>query len=138
MTIDDDVDVSPLNLGMIASYYYIQYTTVELFASSLQPTTKTKGLLEIIASAAEFDAVPVRHREDGVLQNLAAHCAQAIAEPRYNDPHTKVNVLLVHSAAPTWREMAADLAGILERIGCCRRRSTPSSSGWPYRALGWS
>ena len=56
VSIDDDVDVSPLNLGMIASYYYIQYTTVELFASSLQPTTKTKGLLEIIASAAEFDA----------------------------------------------------------------------------------
>ena len=117
VTIDDDVDVSPLNLGMIASYYYIQYTTVELFASSLQPTTKTKGLLEIIASAAEFDAVPVRHREDGVLQNLAAHCAQAIAEPRYNDPHTKVNVLLQCHFGRTdvGREMAADLAGILEK-----------------------
>lgn len=30
------MDVSPLNLGMIASYYYIQYTTIELFSSSLQ------------------------------------------------------------------------------------------------------
>ena len=26
----DDTDVSPLNLGMIASYYYIQYTSIEL------------------------------------------------------------------------------------------------------------
>ena len=139
VTIDDDVDVSPLNLGMIASYYYIQYTTVELFASSLQPTTKTKGLLEIIASAAEFDAVPVRHREDGVLQNLAAHCAQAIAEPRYNDPHTKVNVLLQCHFGRTdvGREMAADLAGILEK-GIRLLQATVdviSSSGWLSPAL---
>lgn len=34
------MDVSPLNLGMIASYYYIQYTTIELFSSSLQVTTE--------------------------------------------------------------------------------------------------
>merc|ERR1740139_1950886 len=64
ITVEQDTDVSPLNLGMIASYYYIQYTTIELFASSLQAGTKLKGLLEILASAAEFDGLPVRLRED--------------------------------------------------------------------------
>jgi pre-mRNA-splicing helicase BRR2 len=34
------MDLSPLNLGMIASYYYITYTTIELFANSLTPKTK--------------------------------------------------------------------------------------------------
>ena len=48
---------------MIASYYYIAYTTIELFASSLQPTTKLKGLLEILSSASEFEILPMRHRE---------------------------------------------------------------------------
>ncbi len=36
------MDVSPLNLGMIAAYYYITYTTIELFASSLTAKTKLK------------------------------------------------------------------------------------------------
>lgn len=45
----DDVLLSPLNHGLIASYYYISYTTIERFTSSLTSTTKLKGLLEILA-----------------------------------------------------------------------------------------
>ena len=36
------MDLSALNLGMIAAYYYISYTTLELFASSLTAKTKLK------------------------------------------------------------------------------------------------
>lgn len=28
LSIEDEMDVSPLNLGMIAAYYYINYTTI--------------------------------------------------------------------------------------------------------------
>ena len=28
MAIEDEMDLSPLNLGMIAAYYYINYTTI--------------------------------------------------------------------------------------------------------------
>lgn len=28
ISIEDDMDTSPLNLGMIAAYYYINYTTI--------------------------------------------------------------------------------------------------------------
>ena len=28
IAIEDDMDLSPLNLGMIAAYYYINYTTI--------------------------------------------------------------------------------------------------------------
>lgn len=28
VAVEDDVDLSPLNLGMIAAYYYINYTTI--------------------------------------------------------------------------------------------------------------
>jgi len=37
------MDLAPLNLGMIASYYYITYTTIELFANSLTPKTKVRA-----------------------------------------------------------------------------------------------
>lgn len=39
---EDDMDLTALNLGMIAAYYYITYTTLELFASSLKAKTKLK------------------------------------------------------------------------------------------------
>jgi hypothetical protein len=42
IAIEDEMDLSPLNLGMIASYYYITYTTIELFANSLTPKTKVR------------------------------------------------------------------------------------------------
>lgn len=42
ISIVDDMDTQPLNLGMIAAYYYINYTTIEVFSMSLQPKTKIK------------------------------------------------------------------------------------------------
>ena len=77
VSLEDGMEVSPLNLGMIASYYYIQYTTIELFSSSLQANTKLKGLLEILSSAAEFDPLPVRHR----LSAPSPLCAIALPRP---------------------------------------------------------
>lgn len=31
ISIEDEMDVAPLNLGMIAAYYYINYTTIGLY-----------------------------------------------------------------------------------------------------------
>lgn len=42
LAVEDDMDLSPLNLGMIAAYYYISYSTIELFSSSLAPKTKAR------------------------------------------------------------------------------------------------
>jgi hypothetical protein len=36
------MDLSALNLGMIGAYYYISYTTIELFSNSLAAKTKLK------------------------------------------------------------------------------------------------
>ena len=58
--IENDMDLGALNLGMIAAYYYISYTTIELFSSSLTAKTKLKGLLDIITSASELDELPMR------------------------------------------------------------------------------
>jgi len=35
ISIEDEMDVTPLNLGMIAAYYYINYTTIGSTLSSM-------------------------------------------------------------------------------------------------------
>ena len=68
VAVEDDMDVSPLNLGMIGAYYSITYTTIELFAASLTAKTKLKGLLEIVAGATEFERHAARQREGDALR----------------------------------------------------------------------
>eukprot|EP00002_Diphylleia_rotans_P023954 TRINITY_DN471_c0_g2_i6.p1 TRINITY_DN471_c0_g2~~TRINITY_DN471_c0_g2_i6.p1 ORF type:complete len:1922 (+),score=509.87 TRINITY_DN471_c0_g2_i6:33-5798(+) len=92
--VDDEMNISQLNLGMIAAFYYIRYTTVELFDASLKANTKLRGLLEILSSANEFNDLPMRHKEDTLLQHLANHLPLKIEQPNFTDPHTKANILL--------------------------------------------
>ncbi|GKC50505.1 DExH-box ATP-dependent RNA helicase DExH12-like protein [Tanacetum coccineum] len=64
VTIEEDFDLSPNNLGMIASYYYISYTMIERFSFSITSKTKLKGLLEILATASEYELLPIRPGEE--------------------------------------------------------------------------
>ncbi|XP_054265192.1 U5 small nuclear ribonucleoprotein 200 kDa helicase isoform X1 [Macrosteles quadrilineatus] len=115
ISVEDEMDCHPLNLGMIAAYYYINYTTIELFSLSLNSKTKIRGLLEIISSAAEYEAVPVRHREDQLLRSLAARLPNKLqGNPRFNDPHVKVNLLL--QAHLSRLQLGAELQGDTEMI----------------------
>eukprot|EP00055_Hartaetosiga_balthica_P018407 m.134146 g.134146 ORF g.134146 m.134146 type:complete len:2176 (-) comp9519_c1_seq1:89-6616(-) len=96
ISIDDDADdISPLNLGMIAAYYYIDYTTIELFSRSLTDKTKLRGLLEILCSASEFKKIPVRYREDRILRALSQRVPLSQRKnAKFNDPHVKANLLI--------------------------------------------
>lgn len=92
--IEDDMDLSPSNLGMIASYYYISYTTIERFSSSLTAKTKMKGLLEILASASEYALLPIRPGEEELIRRLINHQRFSFENPKCTDPHVKANALL--------------------------------------------
>lgn len=100
VAVTDDVDLSPLNFGMIAAYYSIQYTTVELFSSSVTAKSKIPSLLEIVANASEYAALPARHSEDRVLGRVANHLpnlklpqGDRAVEDRFALPHVKTLVL---------------------------------------------
>ena len=112
---DDGNEVQPLNLGMIAAYYYIRYTTIELFNSSLNEKTKIKGILEILTSASEFDSLPMRHGEEKALRQLAAHVPLTNSTLKYNDPHTTAFLLLqAHlSRMPVAGDLAMDQKTVL-------------------------
>merc|ERR1711997_104248 len=95
ISIEDDMDTAPLNLGMIAAYYYINYTTIELFSMSLTSKTKIRGLIEIVAAATEFEELTIRHGEDGILRGLSTKVPnKLIGGSKFNDPHVKTNLLL--------------------------------------------
>uniref|UniRef100_A0A673WH17 U5 small nuclear ribonucleoprotein 200 kDa helicase n=1 Tax=Salmo trutta TaxID=8032 RepID=A0A673WH17_SALTR len=45
ISIEDEMDVAPLNLGMIAAYYYINYTTIGENYHNQQPTVTKYGFM---------------------------------------------------------------------------------------------
>lgn len=139
IAIEDEMDLQPLNLGMIASYYYINYTTIELFSLSLTNKTKIRGLLEIISSAAEYSDLSIRHREENILKALAAKVphkptASSGGSVKYNDPHVKAHILLqAHlSRMQLPAELQADTVVVLTKairlIQACV--DVVSSNGW--------
>ncbi|XP_061184302.1 U5 small nuclear ribonucleoprotein 200 kDa helicase-like isoform X1 [Saccostrea echinata] len=139
ISIEDEMDMTPLNLGMIAAYYYINYTTIETFSLSLNNKTKIKGLLEIVSNAAEYEDVPIRHHEEAILKSLASRLPNKLSNQKYNDPHVKTNLLLqAHlSRMQLSAELQSDTEDILSKairlIQACV--DVLSSNGWLSPAL---
>ena len=92
--ITDEGDISPLNLGMIASYYYVQYRTIELVASSVTAKTKSRGVLEILAASWEFSSLPMRYGEEKTLKQLSRTLLHQPPDGAVFDSNTKALVLL--------------------------------------------
>lgn len=91
--IDDEGEISPLNLGMIAAYYYIQYKTIDIIASSVTEKTKIRGVLEILSASWEFADLPLRFGEEKTVKMLARTQPHQIPSTTY-DAHAKAMVLL--------------------------------------------
>ncbi|VDN01570.1 unnamed protein product [Thelazia callipaeda] len=94
IAIKNDMDTQALNLGMIAAYYYISYTTIEVFSMSLTAKTKLRALIEIISNASEFANMPIRYKEDIALKQLADRLPNQQKNLKFSDPHIKVNLLM--------------------------------------------
>jgi len=94
IAIEDEMDVSPLNMGMIAAYYNISYVTIEVFSMSLRERTKLKGLLEIVSSSSEFETIPIRRHEDAILRRIYDRVPVKLEVVNYEAPHFKTFLLL--------------------------------------------
>jgi len=139
ISIEDEMDTAPLNLGMIAAYYYINYTTIELFSMSLNSKTKIRGLIEIISAAAEYEDLSIRHGEDGLLRNLATRLPNKLQSAKFNDPHVKANLLLqahlsrMQLSAELQQDTEIILAKAIRLIQACV--DVLSSNGWLSPAI---
>ncbi|THG98887.1 hypothetical protein EW026_g3361 [Hermanssonia centrifuga] len=118
ITIEDEMDVSPLNLGMIAAYYNISYVTVEVYTLSLKERTKLKGLLEVVSSSAEFESIPIRRHEDVLLRRIYDRVPVKLDRADFEAPHFKTFLLLqAHfSRLQLPPDLAADQVLVLEKV----------------------
>ena len=91
---EEDDTLAPLNAAMIAAYYNISFITMQTFLLSLNGRTKLKGILEIVTSATEFEAIQIRRHEDHILRRVYDRVPVKMAQPAYDSPHFKAFVLL--------------------------------------------
>ncbi|UJR08870.1 hypothetical protein I4U23_013125 [Adineta vaga] len=139
IAIENEMDTSPLNLGMIAAYYYINYRTIELFSKSLTAKAKIKTLLDIIGNAAEYEHIPIRHHEDNILKQLSTRLPNKLSNVKYNDPHVKANLLLqahlsrIQLSAELQKDTDEILIKAIRLIQACV--DVLSSNGWLSPAL---
>ncbi|CAI5520447.1 unnamed protein product [Closterium sp. Naga37s-1] len=99
IALHEDGSVDPLPPGLIASQYYLHFTTAALFTANLTSPTAAAAVtletvLHVLCGAAEFDELPVRHNEEFVNAELAKHVRWKVDHRTYDDPHTKTNLLL--------------------------------------------
>eukprot|EP00095_Tigriopus_kingsejongensis_P005132 snap_masked-scaffold100_size373717-processed-gene-2.9 protein:Tk05132 transcript:snap_masked-scaffold100_size373717-processed-gene-2.9-mRNA-1 annotation:"u5 small nuclear ribonucleoprotein 200 kda helicase" len=139
IAIEDEMDTSPLNLGMIAAYYYINYTTIELFSMSLNSKTKIRGLIEIVASSAEFEDIPLRHGEEALLRSLSNRLPHKITSGKFNDPHVKAQILVqahlsrIQLSAELQQDAELIVSKAIRLIQACV--DVLSSNGWLAPAI---
>lgn len=105
------------------THTYIVHThthtrTSELFSMSLNSKTKLRGLVEILSSAAEYENLPIRHKEDHLLKHLSQRVPLKLPQAKYNDPHVKTNLLLqAHlSRLQLSAELQSDTEEILKKV----------------------
>ncbi|KIK97275.1 hypothetical protein PAXRUDRAFT_825079 [Paxillus rubicundulus Ve08.2h10] len=118
IAIEDEMDVTALNLGMIAAYYNISYVTVEVYTLSLKERTKLKGLLEVVSSSAEFETIPIRRHEDVVLRRVYDRVPVKLEHADFEAPHFKTFLLLqAHfSRIQLPADLVADQVLVLEKV----------------------
>ena len=118
IAIEDEMDVIPLNLGMIASFYNVSYATVDMFNMSLSEKTRLRGMLEIVSASAEFEDIPIRQHEDVVLRRIYDRVPLKLDRINYESPYHKVFVLLqAHFARLQLpADLAQDQRDVLSRV----------------------
>lgn len=118
LQVEQEVMLLPTNLGRIACYYYIRYQTMQMFTKSLNDGRKLRGLLEILANSNEFEEIPIRHGEEGLLQLLNDEIQFRLdGKEKLNEPASKTNILLQchFNRIPISADFATDQKFVLER-----------------------
>jgi activating signal cointegrator complex subunit 3 len=87
-------NMTPTDLGRVASHYYIQHETIQLFNEELKSTMQDADLLDLVARSEEFSNIKLREEEMEELETLfQEYCVEPIKGGKEN-PHGKINILL--------------------------------------------
>ncbi|KAF2203385.1 Sec63-domain-containing protein [Delitschia confertaspora ATCC 74209] len=88
-------DLRAKDVGRIASQYYVQQSSIEIFNSLMAPRSTEADVLGMISMSGEFDNVQSRDTEEKELSRLQEN-GFVPCEPKggLGTPHGKTNVLL--------------------------------------------
>ncbi|KAH3680742.1 hypothetical protein WICMUC_000176 [Wickerhamomyces mucosus] len=88
-------EITPLDGALLSSYHNVSFITMKTFSLSLTKKSKLKSILEIITSASEFDALPIRQHESSILQKLYNIIPiKSSQEVSFESPYIKAFILL--------------------------------------------
>ena len=68
--VDEHGGVRALAAGRVASFYYLQHTTMGVFADRMGPDMGVPDCIDVLTSVPEYDELPVRHNEDQLNMTL--------------------------------------------------------------------
>ena len=150
---EDEMDVSVLNLGMIAAYYNI---SCECPSPGSQPMAyplvrcdgwgvhlvsqwayeSLKGLLEVVSSSAKLETIPIRRHQDALLRRNYDRVPVKLERADFETPHFKTFLLLhTHfSRSQLLPDLAADQVLVLGKV----LNLWSASVVWCHLALGYA
>jgi len=84
------------DIGRIASQYYIQHTSIQIFNKMMSPEATEVNILRMIAMSGEFDNIQSRNSEadDLVRMRQNENCVPYEVKEGIDTPQAKTNILL--------------------------------------------
>ncbi|KAL2023073.1 hypothetical protein VTK56DRAFT_3983 [Thermocarpiscus australiensis] len=130
------------DIGRIASQYYIQHTSIQIFNSLMKPDATEKEILKMIAMSGEFDNIQSRNNEANELTMMRknGHIVPYEVDGGIDTPQTKTNILLqayISRAQPDDFALTNDLNYVAQQAGrICRALFMISlNRRWGYQCL---
>ena len=94
ISVEDEMDLVPLNLAMICTHHVISYISAELFSSLLSAKTKKQALIAMLSNAHEFTLMPLHSEEHDDIYFMLKASPIAPKEIENVDSNTKAAALL--------------------------------------------
>lgn len=87
-------DLISTNLGRTASYYYINFDTIEVFNELIKPSMTESDIISMMCLASEFQQIQVRQEELEDLDQLYEEYCELPVPGGVENIHGKVNILM--------------------------------------------
>ncbi|KAF2761199.1 Sec63-domain-containing protein [Pseudovirgaria hyperparasitica] len=82
------------DVGRIASQYYVQQSSIEIFNTMMKPQATEADVLKMISMSGEFDNIQSRDTEERELTRLKDEVIACEVDGGVGTPHGKTNILL--------------------------------------------
>ncbi|KAK4651406.1 putative steryl acetyl hydrolase mug81 [Podospora pseudocomata] len=130
------------DIGRIASQYYIQHTSIQIFNSLMKWDSAEKDILMMIAMSGEFDNIQSRNNEADELSRMKAnqHFIPYEIKGGIDTPQTKTNILLqayISRLQPEDFALTNDLNYVAQQAGriCRALFMIALNRRWGYQCL---